>query len=65
MEDSDAQGDGRNPKVNQYDVVGLRGQEKWRSDRIGAPEAGEIRRGKWEGLSRRSGRGVEGDCLAH
>ena len=28
-------------------------------------EAGEIRRGRWEGPSRRSGRGAEGDCPAH
>ena len=63
--DSDAQGDERNPKVNQQDVGGLSGEEKWRPDRIGAPEAREIRRGKQEGPSRRSRRGVEGDCPAH
>ena len=30
---------------------GLRGEEKWRPDKIGAPEAGEIRRGRQEGPS--------------
>ena len=40
----------------------LKGKEKWRPDRIGAPEAREIRRGRWEGPSRRSKRGAEGDC---
>ena len=40
------------------------GEEKWRPDKISAPEAREIRRGKWEGLSGKSGRGAEGDCLA-
>ena len=28
-------------------------------------KAGEIRRGRWEGPSRRSWRGAEGDCPAH
>ena len=45
--------------------MGLRGEEKWRPDRIGASEAREIRRGRQEGLSGKSGRGAEGDCLAH
>ena len=44
---------------------GLRGKEKWRPDRIGASEAREIRRGRWEGISRRNGRGVEDICHAH
>ena len=44
---------------------GLRGEEKWRPDRIGAPEAGEIRRGKQEGPSGRSRRGAEGVCPTH
>ena len=39
--------------------------EEWGPERIGAPEAREIRIGKWEGLSRKNGRGAEGDCLAH
>ena len=65
MGDSDAQGEGRNPKANRYDVGGLRGEEKGRPDRIGAPEAGEIRRGRREGLFRKSGRGAEGDHLVH
>ena len=38
---------------------GLRGEEKWTPDRIGTPEAGETRRGRWEGPSGRSRRGVE------
>ena len=38
MGDSDTQGDGRNPKVNRQNVGGL-SREKWRPDRIGAPEA--------------------------
>ena len=41
------------------------GEEKWKPEKIGAPEAGEIRRGRWEGLSGKSERGPEGDCLAH
>ena len=45
--------------------MGLRGEKKWRPDRIGTPEAGEIRRGRWEEPSRRSGRGEDGVCLAH
>ena len=53
---SDAQRDGRNPKVNQQDAGGLRGEEKWRPGNIGAPEAGEIRRGRWEGLCGKSRR---------
>ena len=44
---------------------GLRGEKKWRSDRIGAPKAREIRRDRQEGSSRRSGRGAEGICPAH
>ena len=63
--DPDAQGDGRNPQVNQQDVGGLRGEEKWRPDRVGTPEAGEIWRCRQEGPSERNGRGVEGDRLAH
>ena len=57
--------------MNQLDVGGLRGEEKWRSDRIRAPlgrmgpwghrrEAGEIRRGRREEPSRRSHPGEEG-----
>ena len=41
------------------------GEEKWRPDKIGALEAGEIRRGRWEGLSGKSRRGAEGDCPTH
>ena len=41
------------------------GEEKWRPDKTGVPEAGEIRRGRWEGLSGKSRRGAEGDHLAH
>ena len=44
---------------------GLRREEKWRPDRIGDPEAGEIRRGRREGHLGRSGREAEGDCPAH
>ena len=44
---------------------GLSGKEKWRPDRIGVPEAGDIRRGRWEGLSRKSRKGAESDHLAH
>ena len=51
--------------MNWYDVGGLRGEEKWRPDRISAPEAREIRRGRWEGLSRKSRRETEGNRLAH
>ena len=61
----DAQGDGRNPQVNQQNVGGLRGEEKWRPDRIGTPEAREIRTGRCEGPSGRSGRGAEGVYPAH
>ena len=43
----------------------LRREEKWRPDRISAPEAGEIRRGRWEGPSGRNRRGTEGNHLAH
>ena len=32
---------------------------------MGAPEAGEIRRRRWEGVSRKSGRAAEGDCPTH
>ena len=46
-------------------MEGQRGEEKWRPDRIGAPEAGEIRRGRWEGPSRRCGRGAEGNRPTH
>ena len=53
--DSDAQGDGRSPKVKQQEVGGLRGEEKWRPDKIGAPEAGEIRRSRWGGPLRGAG----------
>ena len=42
-----------------------RGEENQKTDRIGAPEAGEIRRGRREGLSGRSRRGAEDDRLAH
>ena len=44
--------------MNRYNVGGLRGEEKGRPDRIRAPEAGEIRRGRREGPSGRSGRGA-------
>ena len=54
--DSDLQGDRRNPKVNQQDVGGLRREEKWRPDRISAPEAREIWRRRQEELSGKSGR---------
>ena len=63
--DSEAQGDGRNPKMNRQDVGGLRGKEKWRPDKIGTPEAEDIRRGRQEGPSGKSRRGEEGDCPAH
>ena len=43
----------------------MREEEKWRLDRIGAPEAREIRRGRREELSGKSRRGVEGDCVTH
>ena len=42
-----------------------KGEEKWKPDKIGIPEAGEIRKGRWEGPSRKSGKGPEGDCPAH
>ena len=51
--------------MNLQDIGGLRGEEKWRPDRIGTPEAREIRRGRREGLSGKSWRGAEGDCPAH
>ena len=35
--------------MNRQDVGGLGGEEKWRPDRVGTPEAGEIRRGRREG----------------
>ena len=63
--DSNPQGDGRNPTVNWYDVGGPRGEEKWRPDKICAPESWEIRRGRWEGLSGKCWRGAEGDHLVH
>ena len=44
---------------------GLRGEEKWRPDRIGTPEAGEIRRGRWERPSGRSRTEAKGDCPTH
>ena len=44
---------------------GLRGEEKWRPDKIGAPEAREIKRGRQEGPSGTSGRGAEGVCPTH
>ena len=43
----------------------MKGEEKWRPDRTGTPEAREIKRGRREGLSGKSGRGAEGDRLAH
>ena len=39
--------------------MGMRREEKWRPDRISAPEASEIRRGSREGLSGKSKRGVD------
>ena len=45
--------------------MGPRGEEKWRPEKISSPEAREIRKGRWEGLSRKSGRGAEGNCLTH
>ena len=42
---------------------GLRGEEKWRPDRIGVPEAREIRRSRQEAPSGR--RGAEGIFPAH
>ena len=44
---------------------GQSGEEKWRPDRISAPEAGKIRRGRQEGPSRRSRIGVEGIYPTH
>ena len=35
------------------------------ADKISAHKVREIRRGRLEGLSRKSGRGAEGDHLAH
>ena len=61
--ESDAQGDGRSPKVNRQDVGGLNGEVKWRPDRISNAEAGEIRRGRWEGPSQTGG--AEGVCPTH
>ena len=43
---------------------GLRGEEKWRPDRIGAPEVGEIRRSRREGPSRTGGGGEERRAFA-
>ena len=39
--------------------MGLREEEKRRPDRISAPEAAEIRRGRWEGPSQSGGAGEE------
>ena len=44
---------------------GLRREEKWRPDRIGASEAEESRRGRWEGPSGRSRGGEEGVFPTH
>ena len=41
---------------------GLRGKEKWSPEKIGFPKAREIRRGRREGPSGKSGRGAEGNC---
>ena len=43
----------------------MRGEEKWRPDKIGTPEAAEIRRRRQEGPSRRSKTGAKDDHLAH
>ena len=43
---------------------GLRGEEKWRPERIRAPEAGEIRRDRWEGSSGTGGAGEERRAFA-
>ena len=40
---------------------GTEGEEKWRPDRIHAPDPEEIRRGRQAGPSRRSRRGAESD----
>ena len=55
--------------MNQWDAGVPSGEEKWRPDKISAPEAREIRRGRWEGPSqtpdRRSRKGEEGVCPVH
>ena len=50
--------------MNQEDVEGLRGEEKWRPDRISTPEAGEIRRGRREEPSQTGGAGEEKRAFA-
>ena len=51
--------------MNEQDVSGLWGEEKWKPDRICAPEARELRRGRQKGPSGKSRKGAEDECPAH